>query len=69
MNESKCFDSPVPPPAVTIVPNEGNEGSAIPLYHVQVFDFADEWIGLPDARLRGIAPWDAWWERSNLERN
>ena len=68
MNKSECFENLPQPPAITIVPNEGNEGSEMPLYDVQFFDFADELIGLPDARLRGIAPWDAWWERLQLER-
>ena len=69
MNKSKRFENPAPPPAISIVPIEGNEGSEIALYDVQFFDCADELIGLPDARLRGIAPWDAWWERSKLERH
>ncbi len=64
MNKSTFFLSPAPPPAITVVPSEGADGSEIPLYDVQFFDFADELIDVPDARLRGIAPWDAWWERS-----
>ena len=35
MNKSKCFENPALPPAITIVSNEGNEGSEIPLYDVQ----------------------------------
>ena len=35
MNKSKCFENPAPPLAITIVSNEGNEGSEIPLYDVQ----------------------------------
>lgn len=68
MNQSKCFAHPILPHATAVVPNEGTEGSAIPVYDVQFFDFADGLVGLPDARLRGIAPWDAWWERSQLDR-
>ena len=69
MNKSTCFVNPAPPRAVAVVPNEGSEGSAIPLCNVQFFDFTDEAIGLPDARGRGIAQWDAWWERSQLTRH
>ena len=69
MNKSKCFENPAPPPVITIAANEGNGGNEIPLYDVQFFAFEDELIGVPDARLRGIAPWDAWWERSKLERH
>ena len=68
MNKSKCFENPAPPPAITIVLNEGDEGSEIPLYDVQFVDFSEELIGSPDARLRGIAPWDAWWQRLQLEK-
>ena len=45
------------------------KAAQIPLCNVQFFDFTDEAIGLPDARGRGIAQWDAWWERSQLTRH
>ena len=69
MHKSFFFDKPGMPHPATVVPNEGSEGSAIPLYDVQFFDLTDEAIVLPESLLEGIAPWDTWLKRSQLSRH
>ena len=63
------FVKPICPQTAVVIPGDGSEGGAIPTYDVQYFDFPGEAIVLPDSCRRGIAPWEALWEKSRVTRH